>query len=388
MRLAVASCQIWHWSEISSVKIALKKLSRSDLTFLEPKFRLLGAGNQKSINLNADVFVDELFPDVTEAARELDNEIPIKLTIYGPGYAPEYKLARKIVKGAAYKNWRLNGEFVRDPDSEPGRFDDLSPGDLALMAFEGQASPSSLRLVFLAGKNWKDKAVLAALAPFLGARSMVPLEPNELLKITSAHPEHPVSAILTPESFTADLEEAAFGNVEAATRLWLQSGPRKVSAADLAKSRTRAEEIGLAGEEVIQRWLLKEQASGAVADVEWSARANAVSPYDFTYNQDGAPVLVDVKTTTGAFERSFHLSFAELRTAATASSPYLIFRLYGLNDQGALLRRSLDISSFAAGVLKQLDALPHTVTPDSFTIDPAALDWLPPVLLQVQSDDD
>jgi len=36
-------------------RLALKKLTRSDLTFFEPKYRTIGAGNQKAINLNADV---------------------------------------------------------------------------------------------------------------------------------------------------------------------------------------------------------------------------------------------------------------------------------------------------------------------------------------------
>lgn len=44
------------------MRFAVKKLSRSDLTFFEPQFRVQNAGNQKSINLNRDVFVDQLFP--------------------------------------------------------------------------------------------------------------------------------------------------------------------------------------------------------------------------------------------------------------------------------------------------------------------------------------
>ena len=41
-------------------RIVLKRLTASDLTFFKSLFRTLSAGNQKAINLNADVFVEQL----------------------------------------------------------------------------------------------------------------------------------------------------------------------------------------------------------------------------------------------------------------------------------------------------------------------------------------
>ena len=43
-------------------KLALKRLTASDLTFFEWHFKNRNVGNQKAINLNADVFSDQLYP--------------------------------------------------------------------------------------------------------------------------------------------------------------------------------------------------------------------------------------------------------------------------------------------------------------------------------------
>jgi hypothetical protein len=94
-------------------RLALKRLTKSDLTIFESHFRTRNAGNQKSINLNADVFVSELYPAVPTLALSNGNEMPVSVGIFGPSTRPELPLARKIIKGAAYKNWRLNGEYRR-----------------------------------------------------------------------------------------------------------------------------------------------------------------------------------------------------------------------------------------------------------------------------------
>src|SRR5438552_8409291 len=95
-------------------KIAIKRLTKSDLTFFIWHFENMSAGNQKAINLNSDIFVDTLYPGIQEAALKQDNRFPLNLYISGPSSAEAINLQRKIVKGPAYKNWRLDGEFVRD----------------------------------------------------------------------------------------------------------------------------------------------------------------------------------------------------------------------------------------------------------------------------------
>src|SRR5579859_7499939 len=96
-------------------RLALKKLTASDLTLFEWHFQNRNAGNQKAINLNADVFVDRLFPGLPEVSRDFGGRLPIDLFLYGPGMASELNLQRKIIKLGEYKNWRLDGETIHNP---------------------------------------------------------------------------------------------------------------------------------------------------------------------------------------------------------------------------------------------------------------------------------
>lgn len=99
-------------------KLAAKRLTASDLTLFEWHYKNKNAGNQKAINLNANVFVDELFPVLPEIADRQDGRIPLDLQIYGPGHKELHNLQRKIIKIGSYKNWRLNGEFIHNPIDE------------------------------------------------------------------------------------------------------------------------------------------------------------------------------------------------------------------------------------------------------------------------------
>ena len=179
-------------------RIAVKRLTASDLTFFEPLFRTINAGNQKSINLNADVFIDELYPTLPALVSTLGDVIPVTLTILGPDSAPAYVISRAVTKRDAYKNWRLNGEFVRDPEGETGRFDPLKPGDLALMEFKGDPGPKRLTMVLIAAGSPSDIPVHSALDPLIpgGRKTMVRVSRVGISAAMAAVPDaHPAWAI-------------------------------------------------------------------------------------------------------------------------------------------------------------------------------------------------
>ena len=73
-------------------RLALKHLTRSDLTLFRWHFENENAGRQKAINLNADVFIEALYPALPPLAQERDGRLPIDLYIYGPGMASELNL--------------------------------------------------------------------------------------------------------------------------------------------------------------------------------------------------------------------------------------------------------------------------------------------------------
>src|SRR6185437_7851953 len=192
--------------------LALKRLTASDLTLFESLFRRLNAGNQKAINLNADVFTGVFYPSAAGAAQSLNNEIPVALRILGPGAKPEHRVARKIIKNATYKNWRLDGEFIPGPDDDKARYDSLRPGDLALISFSGDPLPTHVDIVLLAQSEPADAPVNAVLAPRLVSRSMVPLTPADIVATIAqakVSTQHPIHQLVVDPSTEAALEDAA-----------------------------------------------------------------------------------------------------------------------------------------------------------------------------------
>ena len=78
--------------------IAIKKLTASDCTLFDAVFRTIGAGNQKSINLNADVLIDRLFPSLSSPGTTTEIEIALPMVVYGPAGKGAHTVTRKIIK--------------------------------------------------------------------------------------------------------------------------------------------------------------------------------------------------------------------------------------------------------------------------------------------------
>jgi hypothetical protein len=353
-------------------QLAIKRLTASDLTLFEWHFRNKNAGNQKAINLNADVFVDQLFPELPTVTANTSGRMPLDLYLYGPGCGTkEQNLQRKIIKGGAYKNWRLNGEYIPDPDEQPERYHVLEPGDLAVFEFAGQVQPEAARVVFLAARVADD----VALRTVLGAQvqRMAAITRSDLKARVAAvgpRPDHPIFALLATEELREAAQSGETPLYEVAGR-----GPgRSVSRDEMRQARQNAENIGEEGEELVNCWLAEEQASGRLQNFSWTARANAAAPYDFHLTRAGSGVEhVDAKTTTGEFARAFHLSAAELRHAATSVIPYRIYRVYRLITDEARLRISEPINALGQQVVAGLATLPAGVQADGVIIEPSTL---------------
>src|SRR5690349_10097613 len=122
-------------------KLALKRLTASDLTLFKWHFQNHPAGKQKAFNLDANVLVGRLFPQLGEPALVPHPRYPLGLYLYGPGLAPANNLQRKILK--QQKNWRLNGELIDNPVENPELYNVLAPGDFALFEFSDGAVPTT-----------------------------------------------------------------------------------------------------------------------------------------------------------------------------------------------------------------------------------------------------
>ena len=350
-------------------KLALKRLTASDLTFFEWHFRNRNAGNQKAINLNADVFTGHLYPALDVVARERQNKIGIDLWIAGPGAAEPVNLQRKIIKGAAYKNWRLDGEFVYNPEGTPERFNLLRPGDMALFGFEGELAPDTVTVVLVGQNPPEDRVLFQGLDDVLATRGMITIEGKTLGGLCDqlgVAGSHPVWLLVGDE----DLPEAAMGQAPAVGRLLSRPRPARLSQDDLRAARFAAEETGRLGEELIDYHLGERSAAHEIGDYLWVSDINAISPYDFRIRRTCPWEKLEVKTTTGDFSREFHVSLNELREMAHGEEEYFIGRVYKASREGAKLRYSQELRAYGQSILDAFSNLPPGVTPNGVTIRP------------------
>jgi hypothetical protein len=360
-------------------KVAIKRLTASDLTFLKAKLGVETQSKQKAINLNADVFVDRLFPALHGYAQP----VPLTLEIFGPGGSDVYSLTRKIVPpSGGYKNWRLNGEFVVDPEDQAGRFDSLRANDIAVLAFSGGSRPERLRLYFLAQDDPADAAIWnrldQMLEPIPSKKSLKAIDPHELdLALNDAGLDElaPLrAATLTLDN--PDVELAAQGDPAAEQRLARRGAGRAMSAADLAKAKERANQVGRAGELAVNSYLTNRRDAGHVKDFTWRADENAVAPYDFSVVlPDGSVELIDVKSTTGEHDRAVHFSAGEIRKAASATENYRVYRVSKVEDGTPNLRISLPIRELCSEITEVVINLPASIVADGYTIPTAAFTW-------------
>jgi len=223
----------------------------------------------------------------------------------------------------------------------------------------------------------QDRLVHESLGTILGERSMVAVTLAQLQTIADrlgddAHPFHELT-------LDAELEDAALGGVRGATTLRRRQATRMLSREELQRARRIAEEIGRTGEEFVLQHLMRLKAAGAILDFTWTADTNAVAPYDFLiFMPDRQEIAIDVKSTSGEFERPIHVSGAEL-IEMTAGRRYDIYRVYELSDTSALLRISERVGDLAAPILTGFNQLPGGVRVDSVSVDIAALRFGPAI---------
>lgn len=364
-------------------RIAIKLLSGSDLTFFDTFFKRSNIGNQKAINLNADVFAKQFYPDFAERSLGENVEIPVSVTVFGPRPGKAYKFARSITKKTGYKNWRLNGAAVPDPDNEAGRFDHLQVDDLAVLEFTGDAIPEAVRIIIVSARDDPEfHARLRAEVPG-GKKSMIAVSRahlTELASLESVGPKHPIRALLADPELDELLEQASLGTEPAVRRLREKTG-RPLTKSDLATARAKAERIGDDGEALALQLLNHLASEGILPPVTWTAADDAAASWDFE-TMSGAPIRFDAKATSRKFETPFHLSGAETVAAASTEVPYRIIRLYELTEDGAMARISHDINALAREIIAATSHLPRGILPGGFTVAPSVLTWEEPVRIE------
>ena len=367
-------------------KLALKRLTASDLTLFKWHYQNRPAGNQKGVNLNAKTMVRELYPQLGQPSSVPKPRYPIDLYLYGPGLAGAINLQRKILK--EQKNWRLNGEFIDNPEGDPDRFNQLQPDDYALFEFSGDVVPDTAHVVLIACSNEYDRRLHEELQIRSPSDSMWVVDEGQIsavIEAASLDDSHPLLDLVD----SGAVEDAVLGGIEGTTRVMERRGGRGISPEDFQRSRLAAEQTGVSGEELLNEYLEKRHSAGDIESFEWSSRINAVSPYDFRITYPGGEEhLVDAKSTSGDFSNPIHLSLNELRTAAEGGIPYDIYRLYQVGEGTAKLRIARAIGPGLGTVLTGLAALPQEVSVDSVSVRPGFLAFEEPEIELTSADDE
>ena len=348
-------------------KLALKRLTASDLTFFNSHFQKGQGSNQKAINLNADVFVRQFFPGINSLANK---KIIVELQITGPNAEDAHSLVRKIIRGEGYKNWRLDGEVVHNPNETPQRFDQLKPGDIALVGFEGELKPSVVLLLLVGERFEKDEHLFSVLNDELGERRMKVVEGAVLRDLCEDHGNIPETHPVWKTTSDEDLLEASVGQAPAIDRLLSRRHNLTWSPDILRARRTAAEKIGELGEELVDHYLRQRREAGEITQYRWVSSVNAIAPFDFEVQYDDSWEKLDVKATPYDFAREYHVSLGELKEIATYDGVYRIARVYGASNDGGKMRFSVPIGEFGRRILESFSNLPEGVTPDSVSIVP------------------
>src|SRR5690554_2051904 len=294
-------------------RLALKRLSASDLTFFEHHFRNTTGTKQKAINLDSKVFVRSFYPninDITGGGETLAHP----LNIYGPSGAARYSQMCRTLKQA--KNWRMGGVIIRS-DITPDRYEALVPGDLAVLVFLEEDHPERVDLFLMSSRSELDSPLYTLLhdayEEFFGERAAMLELSEESLSETL---QEGIDSEFIEESHQVFEFLRASEALEAPSSSDTGTGssispPRKrvMSKEQLNKRKAAAEKIGADGESILNVWLNGLLRENKIDDFQWVSQSNAISPFDFEVTDlSGAKTLVEVKSTGGVFESQFYIS--------------------------------------------------------------------------------
>lgn len=140
---------------------------------------------------------------------------------------------------------------------------------------------------------------------------------------------------------------------------------------------------GIIGENYIEKYLSFLKLNAEIRDYKWISKNDPFAPYDFfIIDQNGESVLLDAKSTVGAFSQKFFVSYNELKKMVQCRERYDIYRVYNIDNSSAMLRICRDIRSFSQSILEILEKLPNGVIADSVAISPLALKFDAEIILQ------
>lgn len=192
--------------------------------------------------------------------------------------------------------------------------------------------------------------------------------------------EHPLSILDLDDEIDAETEAAIYQGAaihdDHIERRGRRRSPRgmRLSPEEYKDIRERLSEIGELGEAIFNDWITDHSLAGEIRNLGWVSREHATAAFDFTFIERDITVLLDVKSTTGDFERPIHLSYAEISAAAeeVADGRYAIACIYSIREDRAYMRILSNFRDNAREIVEGI-GMPVWATTDGFSVNPAAL---------------
>jgi len=376
-------------------KLAIRRIQHSELTYFQPLFERIRTdaeavgkkgSKQKAINLDKAVLIDVFYPAL---ASTRNGEFGIVLNVFGPNDSRLQSLGRKISKPKANKesdskNWRLHGATIRNPLSDPGRYDVIEANDFLVMEFQDapDGMPGIVNLQTMSRSVATAAGITADLdALFKNRLNMVAISESMMANLCARTALLPVDPLSVFEDEDALIEEALTGDPVAVERVLRR---RRVVTRQQVLDRQRAgDENGLTGEALVVSWLEAEKTAGRITDFRHDAAVNAVQPHDFTVMTPVGTMYVDAKSTSGRHDADFYMSVSEVVFAAESADAYQIYRVSELSSGSGTLRISSDMRDLAKEIGEGLKYLPKGVRATTLTIQTSQLKWSDPVELKL-----
>jgi hypothetical protein len=184
----------------------------------------------------------------------------------------------------------------------------------------------------------------------------------------------------------AYLEDAVLGGSQG--RKNLSNFSRTVTPENFQRNKKIMENIGHEGEKCVNAYLQGLKNEGKIDNFDWVSKQNAISPYDFWVSPNGdSRNFIDVKSTSGEFERKIHISLSELEVMSSDTEKYSIYRIFDIdeNKRNAKLRIAEELRSFAQGIIEVFKGLPEGVCANGISVDPSnsGLNFQPEIEIQL-----
>lgn len=350
------------------MNVFVKRLMSSDISIFEDHSSI---SRERSIRLPHNIFVERFYPSLKSKLKNL----VLPIVIIGPKGGKPYLLTRKIQRSHTSDDWVLSGEPIYDPTDEPQRFSKVKAGDLAVIGFDGHGLPEEITCIIISQVDdllLFENVVSTVNLPEQGTGISISAAEIEHMRnqSLSAYPlNHPFNHLIEGDGFPQFRDDQQ-------AEPSIKNNPLDPLLPKRLYRRLQTEyERRWNSEQMLYDWLIS---TGHTEDqIEWTSVSHARAPYDFKVNNPGwnpnlTEAFIDVKTTSGLFERDFHASLAELRFAASSDN-YKIARIYECHEQQPKFKLLDGLASIANEVLTQIQQFPKSITPDSFRISPTIL---------------